>query len=234
MASSQAKTGWERLRTWKKKKFSFWSIPTQPRIENSKKIAKKLKKLKKHHYGFFSSQNGTGEVENVRKKKLSFRSIQTWLGIGNSKKKAKIFKKLKNINMAFFQAKTGRERLRMWEKKKFSFWSIPTRPGIGNSRKIAKKCKKLKNIIMALFQPRTGWDRLRLREKKKKQLSFRSIQSRPGIGISKKLAKKIKKLKNINMASFQAKTGWDRLRMRENKNHSYQFLSNLEYKIPKK
>ena len=45
---------------------------------------------------------------------------------------------------------------------------------------------------MALFQPRTGWDRLRLREKKKKQLSFRSIQSRPGIGISKKLAKKFK------------------------------------------
>ena len=36
------------------------------------------------------------------------------------------------------------------------------------------------------------------------------------------------------MAFFQAKTGWDRLRMREKKNHSYQFLSNLEYKIPKK
>ena len=113
--SSQNGTG--EAENMEKKKFSFWSIPTQPGIENSKKIAKKLKKLKKHHYGFFSSQNGTGEVGNVRKKKLSFRSIQTWLGIGNSKKIAKIFKKLKNINMAFFQAKTGRERLRMWEKK---------------------------------------------------------------------------------------------------------------------
>ena len=46
---------------------------------------------------------------------------------------------------------------------------------------------------MALFQPRMGSDWLRLREKRK--LSFRSIQSRPGIGISKKIAKKLKKLK---------------------------------------
>ena len=53
-------------------------------------------------------------------------------------------------------------------------------------------------------------------------------------GIPEKQQKNSKKLKNIIMASFQAKTGWDRLRMREKKNHSYQFLSNLEYKIPKK
>ena len=56
-----------------------------------------------------------------------------------------------------------------------------------------------------------------IERKIKKQLSFRSIQSRPGIGISKKLAKKFKKLKNINMASFQAKTGRERLRIREKK-----------------
>ena len=54
-------------------------------------------------------------------------------------------------------------------------------------------------------------------ERKKIKLSFWSIQSRPGIGNSKKIGKKFKKLKNINMASFQAKTGWERLRMRENK-----------------
>ena len=88
---------------------------------------------------------------------------------------------------------------------------------------------------MALFQPRTGWDRLRLREKKKKQLSFRSIQSRPGIGISKKLAKKFKKLKNNNMASSQAKTGRERLRMREKVNsHTEPFQSDPEKGILEK
>ena len=36
------------------------------------------------------------------------------------------------------------------------------------------------------------------------------------------------------MAFFQAKIGQDRLRMREKKICSYQFLANPEYKIPKK
>ena len=37
------------------------------------------------------------------------------------------------------------------------------------------------------------------------------------------------------MASFQAKTGWDRSRKRENKNYrSDQFLTNPEQRIPKK
>ena len=49
-----------------------------------------------------------------------------------------------------------------------------------------------------------------------------------------KIAKKLKKLRNIFMASFQAKTGWDRLRMGEKKNRSHQFLGNPKYRIPKK
>ena len=36
------------------------------------------------------------------------------------------------------------------------------------------------------------------------------------------------------MASFQAKTGWDRLKMREKKNHSYQLQANPEQGFPKK
>ena len=59
MASFQAKTGWDRLRMREEKKLSFQSIPTQPEIGNSNKIAKKTQKIKKHHYGFISSQNGT-------------------------------------------------------------------------------------------------------------------------------------------------------------------------------
>ena len=41
----------------------------------------------------------------------------------------------------------------------------------------------------------------------------------------KKIAKKFKKLKNMIISSFQAKTGWERSRKRENKNYrSDQFL----------
>ena len=56
---------------------------------------------------------------------------------------------------------------------------------------------------MASFQAKMGWDWPRKREKKK--LSFRLVPAQPGIENSKKIAKK---LKNINMASSQAKTGW--------------------------
>ena len=68
---------------------------------------------------------------------------------------------------------------------------------------------------MVSFQAKTGRDRLRMGEKK--IFLFRSIPTRPGIGNSKKTAKKFKKLKNIAMASFQARMGQDKLRMREKK-----------------
>ena len=68
---------------------------------------------------------------------------------------------------------------------------------------------------MDSFQAKTGRDRLRMRGKK--IFLFRSIPTRPGIGNSKKTAKKFKKLKNIVMASFKAKMGQDKLRMREKK-----------------
>ena len=46
MASFQAIIGWKRMRNRKKKKFSLRFVLTRRMIENSKKIAKKLKKLK--------------------------------------------------------------------------------------------------------------------------------------------------------------------------------------------
>ena len=45
---------------------------------------------------------------------------------------------------------------------------------------------------MASFQAKTGRDRLRMREKK--IFSFRSIQPRPGVGNSKKKARKMEKI----------------------------------------
>ena len=45
MASLQAKIGWKRQR--KRENKNYRSVPTQPVIENSKKIANEFKKLKK-------------------------------------------------------------------------------------------------------------------------------------------------------------------------------------------
>ena len=62
MAFSQAKMGRDSLRK-RKKKLSFRSVTTRPRIENSKKTSKKILKIKKHHHVFISSQIGSGVAE---------------------------------------------------------------------------------------------------------------------------------------------------------------------------
>ena len=75
MASLQAKPGQDRLRVIQKKKkviVPIHSNPTRNR-EFHKNSKKKLKKLKKHHSGFISSQNGTGQAESDTKKE-SYRS----------------------------------------------------------------------------------------------------------------------------------------------------------------
>ena len=64
-------------------------------------------------------------------------------------------------------------------------------------------------------------------KERKKKSSFRSVPFLPdGLEkIPKKKQKNFKELKNTNMASFQTKISWKRLRMRENKNYrSISFL----------
>ena len=63
MATFQAKTGWDQLRKRKKKKFivPISSFPTSNREFQKKR--KKIQKIKKHNYGFFSSRNGLGVAE---------------------------------------------------------------------------------------------------------------------------------------------------------------------------
>ena len=60
-------------------------------------------------------------------------------------------------------------------------------------------------------------------KERKREFSFRTVPTRRVIENFKKIATKFKKLKNIIMASFQAKIGWKRLSKRENKN--YRFVS---------
>ena len=45
----------------------FRSVPTRCIMENSKKIAKKLKVIEKKHYNFISSQNWLEKDEKERK-----------------------------------------------------------------------------------------------------------------------------------------------------------------------
>ena len=67
MASFKAKIDWKRLRKRENNKISFRFVLTRHVIENSKKIAKQLKKLKKYHYGFISIQNRLENHEVERK-----------------------------------------------------------------------------------------------------------------------------------------------------------------------
>ena len=50
MASFQAKIGWKRLRKSEQKNLSFRFVLTRRVIENFKKIAKKIQKIKNYHY----------------------------------------------------------------------------------------------------------------------------------------------------------------------------------------
>ena len=49
------------------KNYSFVPSLTDALLKIPKKIAKKFKKIKKHHYSFYSSQNRIGKAEKERK-----------------------------------------------------------------------------------------------------------------------------------------------------------------------
>ena len=159
----------------RKKIFSFRSIPTQHGIGNSKKIAKKCKKLKNIIMALFWPKMGWDRLRLREKKKNStFRSIHSRHGVGISKKIAKKLKKLENINIASSQAKTGRERLRTWEKKILVLiHSIPTRNR--EFQKDSKNIQKIKKHHYGFFSCQNGTGEVE--NVRKKKLSFWSIQT---------------------------------------------------------
>ena len=85
----------------REKKISFLSVPSQFGIFEVQKNSKKLQKIKKHHYGFFSSQNRIGQVENERKKK-SFLSVPSQFVIFEVQKNSKKLQKTKKHQYGFF------------------------------------------------------------------------------------------------------------------------------------
>ena len=118
MASFETNICWKRLRKREnKKKKSFQCVLTRPVIENSKKIAKKFKKLENTIIASFQAKICWQRLRKGEKKK-SFRCVPTRSVVENSKKIAKKFKNLENTIVASFQAKIGWNRTRKREKKK--------------------------------------------------------------------------------------------------------------------
>ena len=66
MASFPAKIGWNRPRKSENKKLSFRYVLTQRVIENSKKIAKKFKKLKNTTMASFQAKIGWKRVKREK------------------------------------------------------------------------------------------------------------------------------------------------------------------------
>ena len=62
MASFQAKTGWKRLKKGENKSYRFVSFLHDAK-EIIQKNSKKILKIKKPYYGFFSSQNRLEKVD---------------------------------------------------------------------------------------------------------------------------------------------------------------------------
>ena len=83
----------------RKQKLTFNFVPAQREIENSKKIAKKLKKLKNTIMSSFQAKIGW---KRQRKKNKNCRSVPTRSIIENSKKLAKKLKKIKKYSYGFF------------------------------------------------------------------------------------------------------------------------------------
>ena len=67
MASFQAKIGWKSLRKRENKNYRSPSFLHDAYYKITKKIAKKIQKSKKYHYGIISGQNMLEKAEKERK-----------------------------------------------------------------------------------------------------------------------------------------------------------------------
>ena len=112
MATFQAKIDWGRRRKRQNKNCRF--VPFRSYLTRNRKFQKnsnKIEKIKKYHYGVFSSQNSLGMAEKERKSKLSFRFVPTRRLIEN-------FKKIKNIKKYHYCYISSRNRLEKDEDRK--------------------------------------------------------------------------------------------------------------------
>ena len=137
-----AKMVWDRPRK-RKKNFTpeFHSCSTQAR-KFKKKMAKKLKKLKKKPLCDIFFLPKWDEIGREREKKKFYFRIPLILDRGKKIPK-KITKKFKNLFPTLYLAKTGWDRLRNRKKKILLSNSVHTRLRQENSEKNSKKIEKI-------------------------------------------------------------------------------------------
>ena len=128
------------------------------------------------------------------------------------KKIGKKSKKLKNIFLDSFRVETSRDRLKKSEKVFLicnRFYPTRAIEFTKNRRNIQKIKKHLPGFIS--FRNGSG----QVEKERKKFSRLEPFLPDTSDRFPKKIAKKFKKLKNIILDSFQAKTGWDRLKKRK-------------------
>ena len=191
----------------KKKKLSFRSIPNRPRIGN-------FKKIKKTSIWLNSKQkwDGTGREWYKKKVIVSIHSNST-RNRDFQKKKAKKMQKIKNHRCGFISSQNRKGQAESDTKKRKVIIPIHSNPRRNRKfQKYSKDMQKIKKHHCGFNSRQNGMVPAKSDTKKKKKFSFRFISTRSGQGNSQKIAKKCRNLKNIIMASFQAKTvrtGWE-------------------------
>ena len=115
--------------------------------------------------------------------------------------------------MASFQDKIGWKRPR--KRKNKNYRSVPFRSYTTRNRKFQKNSKKIIKTKQYHYGFISSQNKFEKAAKEKKcKFPFRSVPTRRIIQNSKKIAKKLKKLNNIIIASFPAKIGWKTQRKR--------------------
>ena len=132
-ASFQEETSMDRPKNREEKKFPSFPFKPDP-SQKIKNKCNKILKIKKHHPGFISRRNGSGQAEKQRTKKISFLSVRTRPELENSKIKAEKFQKLKTIIQASFEHETDQDRPKNREQQKFPSYPFEPNP----SQKIQK------------------------------------------------------------------------------------------------
>ena len=110
MASFQAKIGRKRQRKRENKKLSFLFVPARRVIENSKKIAKKFKKLKKIILWLHFQQKQVGKGREREKIKIVVPSRSPPTRNRKFQKNSKKIQKIKKYNYGFISSQNR------WEK----------------------------------------------------------------------------------------------------------------------
>ena len=120
-------------------KKNFLPIRSNPnRVRKFKTKCKKILKIKKHHPGFISRRNGSGQAENGKQKNfLPIRSNLT--RVRKFKNKCKKILSNKKHHPGFISRWNGSGQAEKWRTKKISFISVRTRLELENSKINAKK-----------------------------------------------------------------------------------------------